>query len=421
MQVELTDEQEAFVQKAVAWYHNPDSEQTLELSGSAGTGKSLVLHVIIERLGLSELEVAPMSFTGCAAIIMRRNGFRQARTIHSSIYSSVYEMDPVTKKPKKAFTWTGLPLDKRLIVNDEAGMTGLRLKQDIDRCGLKVIACGDLNQLPPVMDNPGYLTDPSKVFQLTKIMRQTEGSAIVQLSRQVLEGRSLKPGDYGQVQVVTRSDFKRNFPDYVRNYGILLCGTNRTRDELNHAIRESIFHYESPLPLKGEKLICRKNNWDVEVDGINLVNGLYGTAMSSPSISSFEGSTFLLDFQPEFMTGVFEGLPVDYRYFRASHDVRTEMRKSAYMDDSEKFEFAYSITTHVSQGSQFDSGIYLQEYFPSHSNNLNYTGLTRFRQRALYVVPDRKRYWGGSTPYHQYHHCHSLIPVPRHDGTVIGG
>lgn len=416
MNVELTDEQEELIRQVVAWYHNPDAEQTFSFSGPSGCGKSLVLHCIIERLGLSEMEVAPMSFTGCAAIIMRRNGFQYAKTIHSSIYSSVYEIDPVTKKPKKSFVWTGVPIDKKLIVNDEAGMTGLRLKQDIDRCGLKVIACGDLNQLPPVMDQPGYLTEPDKVFRLTKIMRQTEGSAIVQLSRMVLEGKPLQPGNYGQVQVVTRSEFRRSLPEYVKEYGIVLCGTNKTRDELNQTIREQILNYKNPLPLRGEKLICRKNNWDVEVDGINLVNGLYGTAMSSPSISSFEGSTFLLDFQPEFMNSIFENLAVDYRYFRANHELRAELRKQAYMDDSEKFEFAYAITTHVSQGSQFDSGIYLQEYFPSHSNNLNYTGLTRFRQRAIYVVPDRKRYWSANLSFH----CRSLIPVPRADGTLSG-
>lgn len=414
MNIELTDEQEELVQRTIAWYRNPDADQTMEFSGVAGTGKSLVLHCIIERLGLAEGEVAPMSFTGCAAIIMRRNGFQYARTIHSSIYSSIFEVDKATGKQKKNFVWTGLPIDKKLIVNDEAGMTGLRLKQDIDRCGLKVIACGDIDQLPPVMDEPGYLTDPSKVFRLTKIMRQTEGSAIVQLSRMVLEGKPLQPGDYGQVQVITRSEFKKMIPECVKHYGILLCGTNKTRDELNEIIRRDIFGYESPLPLRGEKLICRKNNWDIEVDGINLVNGLYGTAMSSPSISSFEGNTFLLDFKPEFMDGVFHNLPVDYQYFKANHALRTEMRKNAYMDDSEKFEYAYAITTHVSQGSQFESGIYLQEYFPSHSNNLNYTGLTRFRQRALYVVPDKRRYWNGMPRFH----CRPLIPVPLFDGSL---
>lgn len=416
MKIELTDEQEELIQQVIAWYRNPDADQTYQVSGMAGSGKSLVLHCIIERLGLSEQEVAPMSFTGCAAIIMRRNGFQYAKTIHSSIYSSVFEIDKSSGKQKKNFVWTGLPIDKKLIVNDEAGMTGLRLKQDIDRCGLKVIACGDIDQLPPVMDEPGYLTDPSKVFRLTKVMRQTEGSAIVQLSRMVLEGKPLQPGDYGQVQVITRSEFKKIIPDAVRHYGILLCGTNKTRDELNQIIRRDILGYQNLLPSIGEKLICRKNNWDVEVDGINLVNGLYGTAMSSPSISSFEGNTFLLDFKPEFMDGIFQKLPVDYRYFKANHAARTEMRKTAYMDDSEKFEYAYAITTHVSQGSQFDSGIYLQEYFPSHSNNLNYTGLTRFRQRALYVIPDRKRYWGVASQFH----CRPLIPVPMYDGTISG-
>ena len=415
LKIELTDEQEALVQDAVAWFRNPDAPQVYEYSAQAGCGKSLVMHFIIERLGLLETEVAPCTLSGAAALVMRRNGFRFAKTIHSTIYAFQSEWDKEEKVMKRKFDFVGVPDEVKLLCIDESSMVGANLRKDLERCGIKIIACGDINQLPPVKDSPAFLTDPMKVRRLTKIMRQTEGSAIVQLSKLLLKGIPLQPGNYGQVQVIFRSDLQHHLRDYVREYGILLCGTNRSRDELNKIIREEIYGYDSPLPLKGEKLICRKNNWEIEVDGINLVNGLYGTAMSSPSISSFQGPCFKLDFKPDFMDQTFEGLEVDYKYFRANHDLRTLMRQQMENQVFEKFEYAYAITTHVSQGSQFDSGIYVQEYFPSHSNNLNYTGLTRFRERALYVIPDRRKYWRGrSSPFK----CKFLIPVPKVDGTI---
>ena len=414
MNIELTDEQETLVQHAVDWFHDPNSDQVFSFAAAAGCGKSMVMHFIIERLGLLESEVAPCTLSGAAALVMRRNGFRFAKTIHSTIYSFQSEWDNQEKSMKRKFIFTGVPKGIKLICIDEASMVGIRLRADLEKCGIKMIACGDLNQLPPVKDTPAFLTDSTKVHRLTKIMRQTEGSAIVQLSKIVLNGQPLRAGNYGQVQVIYRSELQRHLREYVKEYGILLCGTNKTRDELNKVIREDIYGYESPLPLKGEKLICRKNNWEIEVDGINLVNGLYGTAMSSPSISSFEGSYFKLDFQPDFMDQKFEGLDVDYKYFRANHDLRNLMRQQMQNQEYEKFEYAYAITTHVSQGSQFDSGIYLQEYFPSHSNNLNYTGLTRFRQKAIYVIPDRKKYWP-ARPFA----CKFLIPIVKVDGTII--
>ena len=80
--INFTDEQEALIREAIVWYHT-SSDQVFEYSAPAGAGKSTVMHAIIEALGLKESEVAPMAYTGAASVIMRRNGFLNARTIHS--------------------------------------------------------------------------------------------------------------------------------------------------------------------------------------------------------------------------------------------------------------------------------------------------------------------------------------------------
>jgi ATP-dependent exoDNAse (exonuclease V) alpha subunit len=67
-----------------------------------------------------------------------------------------------------------------------------------------------------------------------------------------------------------------------------------------------------------------------------------------------------------------------------------EFGNPLYRPEGEKFEFGYSITTHLSQGSQYLTGIYLQEFFgggPDIRKRLNYTGITRFRNKCIFVIP----------------------------------
>ena len=57
----------------------------------------------------------------------------------------------------------------------------------------------------------------------------------------------------------------------------------------------------------------------------------------------------------------------------------------------EMFEFGYASTTHISQGSQYFTGIYLEEHLHRDiQRNLNYTGITRFRNACIYVLPTHR-------------------------------
>lgn len=410
--IQLTDEQEKVIADAVHWF-NYSTSQTFELSGSAGTGKSLVLQCIVNRLGLYKEQVAPCAYTGAAAIVMRRNNFLNARTIHSLLYAYKEEKDKKTKKViKRTFEYVGVNKEVRLIIVDEAGMCDRHIRTDLEKTGVKIIVAGDINQLPPISGEPAYFQNPDNIHYLTKIMRQNEGSAIVVLSRKLLNHERLYPGDYGEVLVVTKSEFNAHLETYIRAYGIVLCGLNRTRDGINSLVRESILRYDNPLPNIGERLINRKNLWEKEVDnGIALVNGTVGRCLTTVDVSKYNGYAFTIDFKPDFTDTAFSNLEVDYKYFLADYLTRRNMNNTFDSeDDRAKMEYAYACTTHVAQGSQFDSGIYLQEYFPHNSHNLHYTGLTRFKQRALYVIPDFKKVYPTSTTTYK---CEMLLPIAR--------
>ena len=226
--INFTDEQEALIREAIVWYHT-SSDQVFEYSAPAGAGKSTVMHAIIEALGLKESEVAPMAYTGAASVIMRRNGFLNARTIHSWIFTPLNQSELAEilgRNDKKylekygKFKFKGFDSYQqdtiKLICIDEAAQVSRDIVNLILMLGKKIIACGDLNQLPPVIGEPGFLNpEKHKVYFLTKIMRQAEGSPIVQIANCVKNGYVPPFGQYGRTFVIPDHLFKLDFFDAI--------------------------------------------------------------------------------------------------------------------------------------------------------------------------------------------------------------
>lgn len=391
--MELNKDQQRIVDLAVDWYRN-SSEQVFQYSGAAGTGKSVTMNAIIHALGLKIDEVAPMSYIGAAAIIMRLKGLVNAKTIHSWLYGLEWvdtgEIDTYLNKRKKVkqFVPKPLPANKKLICIDEAGCVPMYLKDEIESRGLKILCCGDLNQLPPVGDNPAYLYT-GKVHYLKEIMRQSKNSGIIHIAHEILQGHPVRHGTYGNVDVLYKDEISK---DIIANAQVVICGKNDTREKFNRYVRKYILHNESTLPSYGEKVVCRQNNWNIDANGINLANGLIGDVISAPDPSTFDGKYFTMDFQPSLSNTPFSGLVCSYAYLVGNTQERKYIKQSPYYP-GEKFEFAYGITTHISQGAQYAHGIYFEEYLNSKINkNLNYTGITRFSDHCIYFI-DHQRYY----------------------------
>ena len=174
---------------------------------------------------------------------------------------------------------------------------------------------------------------------------------------------------------------------------VILCGRNNTRNVLTNHIRHDLYHMEGTLPNQYEKVICRRNNWNIEECGINLTNGLTGIVINQPSVRGFDGKNFIMDFKPEVdPTITFSKLKCSYEYLIADRDQRNNIKKMPHVR-SNLFEFGYALTVHLSQGSQWRGGMYYEEYMnPEINNKLNYTALTRFSEMCIYVKPKRKYY-----------------------------
>ena len=352
--IQWNGQQQEAISEIEKWWRS--SRQLYELSGVAGSGKSTLLnHTIFERIGLNKNEVVFVTFTGKASQVLNRKGIF-SKTIHSQFYETKYVQKVRDGKPVEQY---GRPVMERLfqlkeyidpniklVVIDEAGNAGARLGEDIMSFGIKVLACGDINQLPPVMDKLYFLKEPD--YRLTQVMRQAEDNPIVMLSQMFLNGDIPRNGIYkNKVFIVYESEVK----DEIKlRSDIILCCKNNTRDLINSDIKGRILGRDLSKPYIGDKVICRKNNWNKYITDDNgneiyLINGLIGH-IQSIDISTYTKSnkTINIDLLPEFIkdeSNRFIDIPLDTEYFKLSAEER-KMYKT-YGDASIPIEFANAI------------------------------------------------------------------------------
>ena len=395
----FNENQNNIINEAIDFYKN-SSEQVFQFDGEAGTGKSVVINEIVRRLNLKPSEILPMAYTGQAAIVMRMKGLINARTCHSTLYEPqpVEMLDAFGRVMKDStfnmpiMVWKFVPrsfdgLGIKLMIIDEGWMVPLSLKHDIEKHGIKIIVCGDSGQLPPVADSPAYLVS-GKIHHLTQLMRQAEDSPLIYIAHRARKGLPIHNGYYGRtVAVINENELT---DEMIAASKAIICGKNKTRDLMNKRVREDILGIHRDIPVIGDRVICRKNSWGTEIDGISLANGLCGTVTNMPDVASFDGNTFKIDFQPDLLNRSFHDVVCDYKYFTAPPELRQEIKNDKY-SIGEKFEYAYAQTTHITQGAEYPYGIYIEEYLSRDiQSNLNYTGITRFKEAMIYVKKSRR-------------------------------
>ena len=406
MAIELTDEQLDLKRRIIHWYrHYGQGKPYYYYSGAAGTGKTTVIHSIVEELGLKKNEYIGCAYVGKAVLVLLRHGIN-ASTIHSLIYTPMFVTektvivdeygDPkeVRKKKMKFVLKNSLPKELKLIIVDECAMVNDQMRNDILSFGIPVIMMGDQNQLPPVFGSSSILDFPDYV--LTKIMRQAENDPIVYLSQCILNNKPIEYGMYGASQVVSHMPIDRRV---VTDYDMIICAKNKTREQLNDRIREDVFHYHDRKPMIGDKIICRQNNWDENLNGIYLTNGLVGNITNIDYCSMYRDVLYI-DFQPDFMDESFEQLSVDYKYLKADF----AEKKDFGFTELEKFEYAYAITAHLSQGSEYPRVLFMDEKFfdPETLKRLRYTAITRARNAITYVKMEEPKKFYQTYKYNNF-------------------
>lgn len=264
-------------------------------------------------------------------------------------------------------------------------MVNESFREDILSFGIPVIVLGDLNQLPPVIGRPAFLINPD--YRLTMVMRQVEGHPIIKLSQMAIKGQYIKHGKYGDGTYVIPKQMVTN--KLMKSSDIIICGRNSTRQNIINHYRKEILGLDTSIKnfVVGEKLICRQNNWGLELipdSGIYLTNGMIGT-VEAIDLSSYNKRSINMSFKPEFSDVLFDNVGMDFKYLFTDVELAPEVR---FATDN-KFQFAYAITAHLSQGSQYDNVLIIDERLGSRDfySKWLYTCLTRAR-RGLALAKD---------------------------------
>lgn len=381
----LNEDQQVLLTKLKDWWIRRYKPYFV-YSGRAGTGKTTVIMEFVKALGLSDSEYVCAALVGKAVLVMLRKGL-PAKTIHSLIFDTkviVDDEDPMRRSFEFVLKET-LGKKIKLLIIDEGSMVDDSMLAKLLSFGIPIIFTGDMNQLPPVFGQSTIMMKPDHV--LTQLMRQSENDPIVWIADKFSQGFRVPYGEYGNCRVMEEIFMG---PNLVKDYDVILCASNRTRDILNHYIRKEVLCiHNDKFPLVGEKMICRENAWEIMVDGFSLTNGTVGYVRDIVIPKKREASgkkpKMRIDFQPDYLGrgSLFRKLAIDLKYLWATP---TE-RKRIGLTEALKFEYGYALTTHLSQGSEYPRVLFFDEPgFDFETRcKLRYTAVTR-AQKGVDVV-----------------------------------
>ena len=167
-------------------------EGVLVITGGPGTGKTTIIHTIIQIFKSSGMEVVLAAPTGRAAKRMTETTGIEAKTIHRMLGVAYADDDNGRQKFDKNETE---PIEADVIIIDEVSMVDMQLFNNLLKAiepGTRLILVGDANQLPSVAAG-NVLKDiikseKIKVVRLTEIFRQARESAIITNAHKINSG-----------------------------------------------------------------------------------------------------------------------------------------------------------------------------------------------------------------------------------------
>lgn len=396
--MELNKKQKEGLELAVTRYIN--KEKITVIAGYAGTGKSTLVKFIISALEKYDVDpeedVVYTSFTGKATQVLQKKGNKNVKTLHKLLYDFY---------PRSNGTFFKKPVDYigyKIVIVDECSMVPKELFNQLLKYPVHIICLGDPGQLPPVdkSDDNELLTNPH-IF-LDEIMRQEEQSEIIQLTMKIRAGEELKTFKGKEVQILEYKDLTSGMLLWADQ---VICSTNTTRVELNQKIRDLLS--KNGNPQDGDKIICLRNYWDIFSNNLSpLVNGTIGYLKNTKELNipipkyitndrlkSID--TINCDFASDDNISIYSNLLIDKKMI-LENEPTLNFKESFKMSKNEElkdlvplsFTYAYAITCHKSQGSEWDNVLVIEESFPfdkdEHIKWL-YTACTRAAKKLVII------------------------------------
>lgn len=389
----LSSGQEKVFTEIRNWYRGGDKE--FVLAGYAGTGKSTIANGLNASIGGGAKFVA---FTGKAANVLRSKGC-DATTLHKALYTPIdnneieelqkliadaksrgkfAEYDRLLKElsvarlnknsPRFALNEHGA-MDNAFVIVDEYSMLSEKLIADLRKVARKILYLGDPEQLPPVAGTCNLKPDAF----LDEIHRQALDSPIIRYATDVRMGKRLMYTNEQGFLYGSKKDIPSSAYTMAEQ---IIVGRNATRIGWNNRFRKLRGAGFTDLPHAGEKLICLKNSPDT-----GLYNGMIVTAGRA---EQQDDGYYTLDCEDE--ENGWQGLNV----WIGDMGGRKDEYNYRQHGDYERFDFAYAITCHKAQGSEFgDVLIYNEPVGNTETDRRRwaYTAITRAKNKVVLVDP----------------------------------
>ena len=359
-------QQGAALQAIRAWLDDESAGQVFYLAGFAGVGKTTIAK---EVRGMVDGTVRFAAYTGKAASVLNAKGCRGATTLHSLVYTLADEDH--RGQPRFELNAKSPLHTTDLLVVDEVSMVGPELGRDLLSFGMRVLVIGDPFQLPPV-SGAGFFTSRTPDFTLTEIHRQAEDSPIIRMSMDIREGRGLTRGQYGESRVASRAEVSA---DELLSGAQIIVGTNASRNAFNRHARKHFHNATGPLPLDGDRIICLRND-----STKGLLNGVMGHVRGEARLQLGD----IVRFGAGMDDGVqLSNLRTPLALFQGEKPDPQVMRRGY-----DAFDYAYAVTAHKAQGSQWDHVVVLDEsrVFREESARWLYTAVTRAAHAVTVLI-----------------------------------
>lgn len=390
----LTSKQEEGLKIAVERHRN--GERYTTIAGYAGTGKSTLVKFIIEALQVEPSKVCYATYTGKAAQVLAKKGNKNAITLHRLLYDSFPLPAGGFYRKKKSF------IEYDVVVVDEVSMAPKELMDILFSHNAYVICLGDPFQLPPIdKDQDNHLLDNPHIF-LDEIMRQAAESEIIRLTMDIRAGKPLELFKGNEVQILDKSSLVDGIYTWADQ---ILVATNNRRHEINNFMRQKKGF--GPEPCVNDKVICLRNYWEdysINADSDPLVNGTIGYLLETPEKIKLNAPRYIYqpgeidalsihmmsDADQEYLSYIDPNIINGKDSVLTSYDKYKLGKAKQRIGDviPREFAYAYAITVHKSQGSEWNKVLVMEENFPrdkmEHARWL-YTACTRAAEKLVVI------------------------------------
>lgn len=375
------------------------------VTGGAGVGKTLVMGQVYKELRKMKKTIALCAPTGRAAKRIQELTGIAAKTVHRLLQFPMPD-DPIDGEevdPNLPRRDRQNPLDEDVIIVDESSMIspGLyRFLMDALRKGSVIRWFGDNNQLPPVEEGkPPFITLLKEFPSIELTYNYRSGNTIIDNAQRILRG--LMPQRNSGFEIIYNEHPLETLLEFAtdhftqEDYQIIMptrngkAGTIRANPSLQMRfnskgplLRLDRFNKdEAPLAVRAkDKFIWVRNDYK-----LNLYNGEIGYVdWVDPDAGEL---------------GVVTGeravvIPPRIKTYNAfvGHIINYDPRK--------QIELGYAITTHKSQGSEFDTVIYCMsrsQIWLLNKRNF-YTAVTRAKRNVI-LITDRRAMGLSLRPY----------------------